>query len=527
MDTHPKSVGDFLEILRRRRWSILLPTLTVMATAGAVAVLLPPVYKSSSTILIEEQEIPPEYVMSTVTGYAEKRLQTIHQRIISFTKLLEVINRFNLYADLRGSWATEEIVERMRKDIKLQTLSADVVDPRTGQPKKATIAFTLSYEGKNPQVVQQVANVLASLYLEENLQVRERQAQEASKFFDEEANSMRAHLADLEAKIATFKKVHVQALPELLAVNLQGLERSERDMEVLSDQIRTQKERESYLETQLAAIPPSGSEDKRRLDDLRVQLISLRSRFSDQYPDVVKTKAEIEELEKRLGDRGKPDGGKPGETSGGQPDNPSYVTLAAQLASTRAEIESLKRQMEEVRRKREEYRARVEATPRVEEEYKALIVERDNTLLKFNDLMKKSMEARVAHGLEREQKGERFTLVDPARLPERPHKPNRLAIMVIGVVLGIGAGVGIGALREFSDRSIRSTDALAFYTSIPVLAAIPVIVTEQELRARKIRRAAVAVGVLITLVLGVAALHFLVMDLDVFWARLARRVARM
>jgi polysaccharide chain length determinant protein (PEP-CTERM system associated) len=527
MDTAPKTVGEFLEILRRRRWGICLPALVVMAAAGAVALLLPPVYKSSSTILIEEQEIPPEYVMSTVTGYAEKRLQTIQQRIMSFTKLLEVINRFNLYADLRESWATEEIVDQMRKDIKLQTLSADVVDPRTGQPKKATIAFTLSYEGKNPQVVQQVANVLASLYLEENLQVRERQAQETSKFFDEEAKAVRAHLADLEAKIATFKKTHVQELPELLPTNLQGLERSERDIEILNDQIRTQRERESYLQTQLAAIPPSGSEDKRRLDDLRVQLTSLRSRFSDQYPDVVKTRAEIAELEKRLGDRGKPDGGKPGEIVGGQPDNPSYVALAAQLASTKAEIESFRRQMEEVKRKREEYRSRVEATPRVEEEYKALIVERDNTLIKFNDLVRKSMEARVAHGLEREQKGERFTLIDPARLPERPHKPNRLAIIVIGVVMGIGAGAGVGALREFSDRSMRSTDALAFHTSMPVLVAIPVIVTDEERRTRKVRRLAVAGGVLIALVLGVVALHFLVMDLDVLWARLARKAARM
>ncbi|MBU0482803.1 MAG: chain-length determining protein, partial [Proteobacteria bacterium] len=182
MEPTEKTLNDYVAIVKRRKWSFILPATIVFVAAAVVALALPSVYKSTSTILIEEQDIPAEFVMTSVTSYAEQRLQSIHQRIVSYTKLLEMINRFNLYPDLKERWTTEEIVEKMREDIILEPISTDVVDRRTGRPSVATIAFTLSYEGKSPQVVQRVANTLASLFLEENLQVREKQATETSEF---------------------------------------------------------------------------------------------------------------------------------------------------------------------------------------------------------------------------------------------------------------------------------------------------------------------------------------------------------
>ncbi|MFL7867904.1 MAG: GNVR domain-containing protein, partial [Anaerolineales bacterium] len=135
------------------------------------------------------------------------------------------------------------------------------------------------------------------------------------------------------------------------------------------------------------------------------------------------------------------------------------------------------------------------------------------------------MEARVSQGLETEQKGERFTLIDPARLPEKPYKPNRLAILLIGAVLGIGAGIGFAALREFSDTSVRSIEQLTTATSFPVLATIPVIVTEREISRQRVKRFAWVVGIVLVLIAGVAAFHFQVMDLNVFWAKFVRHMA--
>ena len=516
------SLKDYFAILKRRKWSMLLPWAVIFSMAAFVAVVLPPVYKSTSTILIEEQEIPADFVMATVTSFAEQRLQSIYQRIMSTSRLLNVINRYNLYPELKEKLTTEQIVNQMRDAIRLETVSAEVLDRRTGRPSSATIAFTLTYEGKGvPEKVQRVANVLASLFLEENLQVRERQTKETSQFLEDEMNKLRKQLNQIEAEISSFKARHINELPEIFQVNMQTLNSVERNIDRLNEQLRSLKEREGYLLTQLASITPleKMNEDMRRLRELRVELANLQSRFTDEYPDVIKTKQEIQKLEERLAITGP--GQNPREN---QPDNPAYITLASQLASTQADITSVKRQMEDLQRKSEEYRRRIEATPKVEELYKALAIERNNTQTKYDDLVQKYMEARVAQGLEKEQKGERFTLIDPARLPEKPYKPNRKAILMIGFILGAAAGIAFASIREFLDNSIRSADALSMATNIPVLAGIPEISTGKDISHRNQLRLIKIATCLAVAVCGLVIFHFFVMDLNIFWAKLIRRL---
>ncbi|MBW2072741.1 MAG: chain-length determining protein [Deltaproteobacteria bacterium] len=528
MEQNIKTLDDYLDILKRRKWSLLLPAFAIVLLAAVVALVLPPIYQSTSTILIEAQEIPPEFVKTTVTSFAEQRLQTINQRIMSYSRLLEIINRFNLYPELRKKKTTEEIVDKMRKDVKMETISAEVKDRRSRKENLATIAFTLSYEGKDPEKVYQVANVLASLYLEENLRVREQQALGTSQFLQEEMKQVRVHLTELEAAIASFKEKHINELPELLQVNIQSLERTEQTIAQLEEQVRALRKQETYLQSQLAGMSPGLLKgDLERLQDLKVQLVHLKSRFSEQYPSVKKVRAEIAQLESRL--QSSTAGGSQGQSSyqaadASQPDNPAYITLQAQLTTTRTDINSLKRQVEDLQKRRLEYNRRIEATPMVEKAYKALLIERDNTQAKYNDLMRKYMEADVAHGLEKEQKGERFTIIDTARLPEKPIKPNRLVILLVGVVLGMGAGVGTAALREFGDHSVRSAESLSLATSFPVLAVIPDIVTRKDILRRRARRAALAVTVVLVMAVGVTAFHYLVMDLNVFWAKVLRRL---
>ena len=475
MQQMPMTPGDYLEIVNRRKWSLVLPAAIIFLLAGIVALVLPSIYQSKATILIEEQEIPEDFVTATVTGYAEQRIRQINQRIMSFSRLVEIIQRFELYPELKDKRTTEEIVEKMKADTSLVPISAEIMDKRTGRPATATIAITLSYEGKNPEKVQQVANMLTSLFLEENLQVREKQAQETSAFLEGEMDRIKDELAGIDSKIAGFKEAHINELPEMLQVNLQTLNNIERNIELASQQLRTLKEKKEYLETQLASMAPYTEEDtgRQRLEELKIQLVHLTKRFSEEYPDVKKTRAEIADLEKQL----KKSGANPSDDKN-RPNNPAYVGLAAQLAGTKSEIESTKRQLEELNASAEEYRSRIAATPRVEESYKLLTVARSNTQAKYDDLMRKHMEARVAQGLEKEQKGERFTLIEPPRLPQKPFKPNRMAIMLIGMVLGVGAGFGLTALREFSDDAVRDGDRLTMMTQLPVLAGIPEVMTD-------------------------------------------------
>jgi capsular polysaccharide biosynthesis protein len=335
---------------------------------------------------------------------------------------------------------------------------------------------------------------------------------------------VRQELADIDARMAAFKEKYINHLPEMMQLNLQNLITIERNLDVATAQLRSLKEREGALQAQLAGVKPHEEKEedlmsRRRLEELKIQLVNLRQRFSDEHPDVRKTKTEIGEMEAKVADSAGP-AGKP-KTA---PDNPAYINLTAQLASTRVELQSVQRQIDKLHADAAEYRQRIAATPKTEEEYGVLQVARTSTQAKLNDLIRKLMEAQVASGLEKEQKGERFTLIDPPRLPEKPFKPNRLAIGLIGVVLGIGAGVGCAALREFSDDAVRSADRLEAETQLPVLAALPILPTPAEIRWRQTRRIAWAAGTVGALAAGVLVVHFAVMDLDILWIKLMRKL---
>ena len=521
-----QSLGDILQILRRRKWSLIVPAFLIFFAAGAVALLLPPVYRSISTILIEEQEIPAEFVKTTVTSYAEERIQTIKQRVLSFSKLSDLANRFNPYPHLRDSRTMEQIVAKMRDDIQVEPVSAEVRNPRTGRATSATIAFTLAYEGKNPDTVLQVVNTLTTLFLSENQRVRERQTEETTQFLEGEMNRLKAELGAFDTKIAAFKEAHMHELPELFQANLSDKERTERDIDRLTDQIRTLKDRESFLQIQIASLPVnSGNEDRKRLEELKIQLVNLKSRFSDAYPDVIKTRQEIADMEKKVAEARLSQDSSRTSSVPAASDSPAYVTLTSQLAATALEIESLNRQIRALRQRAEQYERRIGASPSVEKAYNALLLERGNTQAKYNDLMAKYMEAQVAHGLEKERKGERFTILDPARFPERPVKPNRLAIVLIGFVLAVGAGVGTAALREYSDDSIRDYRRLSkAATPYPVLVGIPLIETRGDIARRRWKRAAFSVAAVVLVAGGLYAFHNLVMDLDILWTKISSRI---
>jgi len=510
---------DIIKIIKRRKWALILPALAVVLLTVILLLFWDPVYRSTATILIEEQEIPREFVTATVTSFAEQRLQTINQQIMSSTRLMEIIKTFNLYADRFTKDSTEEIIENMRKrDIKFGTVTADVIDRQTGRPASATIAFTISYEGKNPAVVQQVDDTLSSLYLEQNIKVMGQQTKGATKFLEEEAKSLQVQLAELDRKTRLFKENNPHALPELYQFNLQELEATDRTRDDLRAQLRSLQERESYMQTEMATVKPdTETQDKERLKDLRTSLLSLQTRYSDEYPDVIKTKAEINELEKKL------QSNERHSEDAERPDNPAYIALASQLAGIESDIKSVKRQLEDLRIKREDYRRRIEESPKIEEGYKNMLAVRNDTQAKYDDLMKKFMEAKVAEGLEKEKLGEHFTLIDPARLPEKPVRPNRPVILLIGLFLGIGSGIGTAAMQEGSDRSASRPEDLVMRFTPPVLAEIPNIITlRDELNKRKRLRIIAGTSVFVLIAL-VAFVHIFFMDLDVLWARIVRK----
>ena len=508
---------DILAMVNRRKWYMILPALMTIAVSICVALMLPAVYRSESTILIKEQDVPGEYVKTAVTAYAEQRIQAIQQKVMTSSRLMELIEKYNLYPDLKKKKTTDEIIAVMSADLKLTPVNAELQDPKTGREKVMTIAFTISYEGKNPSKVQQVVSTITSLYLNEDLQERAQLAGETVDFLNTEIERVKQTLTEQEARLSQFKQKNIEALPEFFQLNMQYLTRTESNIERELERLNSLKDRKEYLEIQLSNVKPNHDiPEETMLKQLEMQLANLKSQFSDQYPDVIKAKKEIEKVKAVVKQKQAENKGKP--------DNPVYISLSSQLAGTQADIASSRQQIAQLKEQLNAYREKTAATPQIEETYNRMQADINNLKFKYNELQQKAMEATLSLSLQTEQKGERFTLIEPARLPEKPYKPNRLAIVLIGIVLGVGSGVGLAALVEFSDTSFRNAEALERLTGFPVLVEIPRIITLQDRIRRSIRIGVILVVCIGLIVGGLFFFHFYVMDLNVLSVKIMKRL---
>lgn len=580
METMPvekKDLNYFKAIVRRRRKVFILVFVILFAVIGTVAVILPAIYESKSTILIENQLVPAEFVQTTITSFVEERLQSITQQILSRSRLMEIVERFKLYPEMRDRYTMEEILDQMREDIQFKTIGADVVDRRSGRPTAATIAFTVSYDGKDPGTVQKVANVLASLYLELNLKSREQRATTTTTFLQQELDALSKEIDGHQAKISAFKQVHLEELPEYSHLHLSNISRLEREQDRARLELKAAKERKVLLEGQLASLDPlSPLKDdqgravmnpQERLKYDRLQLAALEGTYSDKHPDLIRLKKEISVLERRanmpedtrtkakkideartelallngsLGPK-HPDVVKlarelktleetetrteSADSMQMKPDNPAYINTDTQIKT--ADIEIARSQEEERRIGAEIIRIqqKLAKTPIVEKEYNDLIRDNENAKRKYNELTSKHMEAKVSQGMEETQRGEKFTIIEPAQFPEKPTKPNRLAILLIGFVLAMGGGVGTAALREALDGSVKGADQLRLLSNVPVLSVVPYMETAQERRSRRWKWVIGVVVVLAVIVLALVIVDQFVMPLEVLWAKVDRKLA--
>ena len=576
MEEQTKSLSDYLSAFRRRKMQIAIIFSVLMVIALAIAFLLPPVYQSTATILIEEQEVPPELVQSTITSYADQRIQVISQQVMTRQNLLEIVNKYNLYPEVRERQTTEDVLGRMRDDISLNIISADVVDPRRGVPTKATIAFTLSYNGDNPAATQRVASELVSLYLNENLKNRQEKTQETRVFLSEEAERLSDYLSKLLVKIAAFKEQNVGRLPELMQLNIQMRDRADSELMAVDQQLRALEERKIYLEGQLAQLKPNtplisssgerilntderlktlqaaytslsgvytpdhpdlkkmqreiaalegegggdpdSAEHAKQLTRLRAELAVSSEKYSANHPDVVRLKREIKALESLQSlSRGPRLEDEP-------PENPAYITLQAQLEAANSDARSLQERRAELEAKIASYEERLEQTPQVEREYLDLSRDYENARQRYLEINQKQMQAQVAEELEKDRKGERFSLIDPPQLPEKPESPNRPAILLVGFVLALGGGMAYAGVLESVDNAVRGPKSLNAALGAPPLAIIPYVENRRDLSRRQRIKILSLLAVILTILATLGAIHFLVTPLDVFWFRLMRKL---
>lgn len=579
----PSSVGsglpEMLGRLRRHRLPMVLAFAAALVVAALVAVLWPPTYQASGTILIEQQEVPTELVRSTISSYADQRIQVIQQQVMTTENLLRIIQKYDLYADKRRFESREKVLKRMAEDVQFKMISADVIDPRTGSPTKATIAFSVGFSNRAPDVAAKVANELVSLYLEQNLVSRKQHTVDAADFLSSESARLSARIDELQAQVAAFKQQHMGELPEEVQVSQAQLTRADDELRDVDTRTRSLDQQITYLEGQLAQLNPTSqvytSTGERvlspadRLKFLRTEYARLSGIYSPTHPDVLRTKREIDSLEQTVGEgvdandlqrqledaRRKlastrkqysadhPDvkqlerlvaslegqlasaGQAPAAaTPQAKADNPAYIQIKAQREAAVAERTSLAAKRSELRAKVADYEKRIASAPAVARDYSAMVRELENDELQYREIRQKQSAADSSRNLEDERKGERMTLIEPPVTPGEPVSPNRGVIMVLGLVLAVGAAIAVATLLDLLDASVRGPRDLLALLAIPPLAVVPLMETAADRSSRRLGRLYAAAGSVIGIVLLLAAVHFLYRPLDVLWQVLLRRL---
>jgi polysaccharide biosynthesis transport protein len=512
-------VRELIAALRRRAALILSVTAVLSVISIVIAVALPPMYRSSATIRVQEQAIPPDLVRSTITSFADERIQVISQQIMTRAVLLKLIDKYDLYAKYRGRLTEDDILERIRKDIKLTTINADMSDRSSGNRVNATIAFTISYDAPQPDRARRVVDELVSLYLYENVKVRRQSVAETSEFLTQEADRLAKQIQAIEGNLALFKRRNVGRLPDSSAINVQLADRTESELRRVEQQMALLEDRKLSLESQLTLIKPNVSTateagvgngagaqreatPEERLRALQSQYASMSVLYTADHPDIRRTRQEIAALKAQISASART-AEKVSEPARA-PDNPAYVVLTTQLESTKRELAQLVASRDDLRAKQRTYDARLTQIPEVEREYSELTRDYGNAQARYREIKSKQMQAEGAFELEKDSKAERFSLGEPANLPQSPVRPNRFAIALGGMMASLCSGLGLAYLLETFDPSVKGPLELERIAPVSILTAIPYIETRSE-RVGTRRRTWTIIG--LCAILGVATLY--------------------
>ncbi len=505
-----------LDLWMRRKWVALLVFTAVMAAAVSTTVSLPNLYRATATVLVETQHVSEEFVRSSVSAELETRIQTIREEVMSRARLGDLITRFDLYPELkRKGLPFDEIIDRMRRDIDLELNS---VTPTGRSP---TIAFAIKYNGRDPRKVAQVANVLASLYVLENSKIREGQAVRTAEFLKAQLDDVKKEMDAQERRVTEFNLSHIGELPQQVAANLASLERLNTQLRLNGDnQVRAMDRRER-LEKQLTeaafaaptTVPgvPARSPGSEELVKLRQQLDQLTRKYTDQYPEVIRVRAELAELERQLSER--PvllSTAAPSAATAASAD-PATRLLQA-IADTDSELKALKAEEVAFRQAINSYEQRVENVPKRQEEYQALSRDSETTKDRYNTLLKRYEEAKLASSLEQGKKVEQFRILDAAIPPRDPSAPSRMRLFAIGFCLALALAIGSVLSLEKIDTSFHSIDDLRNFVAVQTLFSIPLILTTAEKRRQWRRVALTVVSVVIGLALIVSGSRYIARD---------------
>ena len=519
------SFSDYLSILKRRWIQMLVVFILVLLAAITTAILLPPVYQSTGTILIESQQIPDDLVKATVTSYADERIEVIKQRVMTRDNLYRIIQKYVLYPDKIETVTTSTIIDDMRKSISVILLNADV---QNNSGVSATIAFKVGFEYERPELAHKVANELVTLFLDENVKARTQRATETTEFLSQEVEKLKVELENVENQVATFKQNNSNSLPEHLVMHMNTLQRAEADIKELDRDYKSTQEELRYLDVELASskagliTAPDGEvySPTSDLEKAKMELERSMVLYKETHPTIRALKRKIETLEKTVT--------APPEKKPAKLNIASELVVAkvqAQIDAAKVRLNSLEQQKKSIELKIGSLQNQVVKSPQIERGLFTLMRDYENAKSKYEEVKSKQINAKIAEDLEQDNKAERFTMLEPPFFPDKPIKPDRKKIIALGIFAGFASAFAFAALFETIDKRVRGAESLTSLIKMRPLVVIPYISTQSELKRKRNFKKYLVISIILFVTLMLSIVHFLVMPLDLLLIKIMARFA--
>ena len=469
------TVEDYGGILKRRFWLILICAITFFGVGIGVTFVIPPQFVSQTLVLIEQQQVPANYVTPVVTQDLGERLASMREQILSRSRIEPIIEQFNLYA---GHGATmDDRVELTQKAIGVKPIPSS-------QNSHGMPGFFVTFKAQDPRTAQQVCGEITSLFVSENLNAREQSAEGTTDFLKQQLADAKAKLDDQDAKLAAFQQKYFGMLPEQEPSNMNTLQALTVQLDAANQSMSRAQQEVTFLQSMVTqqahelqnAEPTAGgvSADDRRteLKSLIEQKQALVAVETPDNPDVIAISRKIADLEAQIAHAPAEPNPAPAASTLNHPDSPQLLQLKAQLNGAQMALNAAKQEQARIEQQVRAYESKLQSSPQVDEEYKQLTRDHETALAFYNSLLTKMNESSMATALEQRQQCEQFRVMDPPNLPDAPTFPNRIVFAGGGFAGGLVLGLLIAALLEYRDTSLRNERDIWAFTKLPTLATI-------------------------------------------------------
>jgi polysaccharide chain length determinant protein (PEP-CTERM system associated) len=488
MENRELTMDDYLAMFRRRTKVILIPALLAPLAGFLVSYAFSAKYTSQSLVLVEAPKIPDAVVQQVFTEDLTQHIATIEQQVLSPSRLRPMVERWGL---AKGNQNVEDEMDNIRLNMTIQPVITDLSQfgnkKRPGQSSSPVPGFNVNYTASTAREAQQICTDLTSMLLEEDLKSRQDATQGTTLFLTKQVEDAKQNLDDLDKKLAAFKNQHMGQLPGDEDNNMKILMGLDSQLEANTQSLNRATQDKAYTESmlaqQLAAWKTSQSASnpqtlQQQLSTLQAQLIDLQGRYTEDHPDVIKTKGDIAEVKKQLAAindlSATPTESGNEKSSGSEP--PEIRQLRLQIHQYQDMILQTTRDQKKLQQEIAVYQGRVASTPGVEGEYKALARDYENAQKVYQDDLAKQSTSKMATQAQQQQQGEQMALLNPANLPDSPSFPNRLLFAGGGLGAGLVLGLGLTLWLELRDKSIRTEADAEAALGLPLLISVPWVV---------------------------------------------------